>query len=106
MDDKKTIPEQTPEQKEELREIAGRCDKASNRLAEHGIIFGVNYQCNAMQPDGSVADGLGISRSLSAELALMEMMADWYDAKKKAIESNNVGKVMSEVLEFQDEPVN
>ena len=56
--------------------------------------------------DKKTIPGLGISRSLSAELALMEMMADWYDAKKKAIESNNVGKVMSEVLEFQDEPIN
>jgi len=106
MDEKKTIPQQTPEQKEELREMAGRCDEVSNRLAEHGIIFGVNYQCNAVQPDGSVADGLGISRTLSAEVALMEMMADWHDAKKKAIESNNIGKIMSEVLEFEDEPIN
>ena len=36
----------------------------------------------------------------------MEMMADWHDAKKKAIESNNIGKIMSEVLEFEDEPIN
>ena len=38
MDDKETIPQQTPEQKKELREIASRCDSVSNRLAEHGIV--------------------------------------------------------------------
>tara|TARA_Y100000310_G_C20667867_1_gene808611 strand:- start:272 stop:568 length:297 start_codon:yes stop_codon:yes gene_type:complete len=98
MDEKGTIPQQTPEQREELREMANRCEDASGRLAEHGVVFGVSYRCNAEQPDGSVVDGLSISRSLSAELALMEMMADWYDAKKKAIEFG--------VLDLQNEPVN
>tara|TARA_R110000824_G_scaffold282322_1_gene470607 strand:+ start:4358 stop:4678 length:321 start_codon:yes stop_codon:yes gene_type:complete len=106
MDDKEAIPQQTPEQKKELREIATRCDHVSDRLAGHGIVFGVNYRSNAIQPDGSVVDGLGISRSLSAELALMEMMADWYDAKKKAIESGEMGRFMSEVLELQGGPSN
>ncbi len=106
MDDKKIIPQQTPEQKRELREIASLCDNVSNRLAEHGIVFGVNYRCNSVQPDGSVVDGLAISRSLSAELALMEMMADWYDAKKKAIESGETGRFMSDILELQGGPAN
>ena len=42
MDDKEAIPQQTPEQKKELREIATRCDHVSDRLAGHGIVFGVN----------------------------------------------------------------
>ena len=106
MDDQKTIPQQTPEQKKELREVADRCDNASNRLAEHGIVFGGNRRSNAQQPDGSVVDGLAISRSLSAELALMEMMADWYDARKKAVDSGDMGRFMSEALELQDGPAN
>ena len=100
------IPQQTPEQKKELREMANRCDDASSRLAEHSIVFGVNYQSNSVQSDGSVVDGLAISRSLSAELAVMEMMADWYDAKKKAIESGEMGRFMSEMLELHDGPAN
>ena len=36
----------------------------------------------------------------------MEMMADWYDAKKKAIESGEMGRFMSEVLELQGGPSN
>jgi hypothetical protein len=106
MDNKETIPQQTPEQKKELQEVAGRCDSASNRLAEHGIVFGVHYQSNSVQADGSVIDGLAINRSLSAELALMEMMADWYDAKKRAVESGEMGRFISETLEFQDGSAN
>jgi hypothetical protein len=97
---------QTPEQREELRETANRCQEASDRLAEYGIVFGVNYQCNIEQPDGSVVDGLGIILSLGAKLAMMEMMADWYDAKERAIESGKLGRFMNEALDLQDGPVN
>ena len=105
MDDQPSV-KQTPEQREELREMANRCQEASDRLAEYGIVFGVNYQCNIEQPDGSVVDGLEIVRSLSAELAIMEMMADWYDAKEKAIEHGEMGRFMSEVLDLEGGPVN
>ena len=97
---------QTPEQREELREMANRCQEASDRLAEYGIVFGVNYQCNIEQPDGSVVDGLGIILSLGAKLAMMEMMADWYDAKERAIESGKLGRFMSEALDLQSGPAN
>lgn len=93
--------QQTPEQREELRETATRAEDISDRLAKHGIIFGVHYKRNAVQEDGSVADGLGITRSIGAEVALMEMMADWHDAKEKAIESGQMGRFMEEVLELQ-----
>ena len=39
-------------------------------------------------------------------LTVMEMMADWYDAKKKAIESGEMGRFMSEMLELHDGPAN
>ena len=97
---------QTPEQREELCEIANRCQEASDRLAEYGIVFGVNYQRNIEQSDGSIVDGLAIIRSLGAELAIMEMMADWYDAKEMAIESGKLGRFMSETLDLQREPAN
>ena len=100
------LVKQTPEQREELREIANRCQEASDRLAEYGIVFGVNYQRNIEQPDGSVVDGLYIIHTLSAKLAIMEMMVDWYDAKERAIESGKMGRFMSEALDFQGGPVN
>ena len=68
MDDQPSV-KQTPEQKDSLCEMANRCQEVSDRLAGHGIIFGINYQRNVEQPDGSSVDGLEIMRSLGAELA-------------------------------------
>ena len=97
---------QTPGQREDLSGIAKRCQEASDRLAEYGIVFSINYQCNVVQPDGSVVDGLYIIHTLSAKLAIMEMMVDWYDAKERAIESGKMGRFMSEALDLQGGSVN
>ena len=97
---------QTPEQREELCEIANRCQEASARLAEYGIIFRVDYQRNIEQPDGSVADGLAIIHTLGSKMAMMEMMADWYDARERAIESGELGRFMSDTLDLQGGSVN
>ncbi len=100
MSDNKPTP-QSDAQREELRNMARRAEDISDRLNKHGIIFGIHYKHNAVQPDGSTADGLGVSRSIGAEVALMEMMADWYDAKAKAIEEGVTGRFMEEVLSMQ-----
>ena len=97
---------QTPEQKDSLCETANRCQEASDRLTEHGIVFGINYQRNVEQPDGSIVDGLEIMRSLGAELAIMEMMADWYDAKERASEFSELGRFMELCDGFQSGSAN
>jgi hypothetical protein len=105
MDDQPSV-KQTPEQKDSLCETANRCQEVSDRLAGHGIIFGINYQRNVEQPDGSSVDGLEIMRSLGAELAIMEMMADWYDAKERASEFSEMGRFMELCDGFQSGSAN
>ena len=51
--------------------------------------------------DGAVVDGLGGVPTMRDGLAHMEMMADWYDARKKAINEGTFGRFMESVLEFQ-----
>jgi|TARA_R110002110_G_scaffold285186_1_gene499468 hypothetical protein len=105
MDDQPSV-KQTPEQKDSLCETANRCQEVSDRLAGHGIVFGINYKRNVEQPDGSSVDGLEIMRSLGAELAIMEMMADWYDAKERASEFSEMGRFMELCDGFQSGSAN
>ncbi len=101
MSDKKNV-KQTPEQREALREMARRFEDASDRLAAHDIAFTVSYKRNVPQEDGSLADGLAITRHLSGECAIMEMLADWHDAKKAAMEGGDMSRFMGEVLALQE----
>lgn len=70
--------DQKQEQEAELRAAFDRAMIAAGRLGLHDVAFNVSMQYT----DGNL--GVTLGRTISFELTVAEMMADWLDAKQAA----------------------
>ena len=86
MSDEPRPPDSNPAQKAAFEMLVERLSRASDRLFPHEAVLVVVVTKNAPQPDGSVQDMVAITRTINYQAAEAEMLADWLDAKKAAME--------------------